>query len=196
VSQSWKSARGFVPKRNKWFKLALRACASSSARAIRRQKARAFASAGSPPAHGRRNEYEGEKRMRSASSKNNSAKSAGTAPRTVDEYLSRVPQPARGTLRKIRAAIRSVMPPDATETISYRIPAFAFKGPLLWYAAFSDHCSLFPTAAVIEKFKNELKGYVISKGTIQFPVDRPLPATLIRKLAKARIAQETQKKQR
>ena len=88
------------------------------------------------------------------------------------------------------------MPPDATETISYRIPAFAFKGPLLWYAAFSDHCSLFPTAAVIEKFKNELKGYVISKGTIQFPVDRPLPATLIRKLAKARIAQETQKKQR
>ena len=125
--------------------------------------------------------------MRSASSKNNSAKSAGTAPRTVDEYLSRVPQPARGTLRKIRAAIRSVMPPDATETISYGIPAFRYQGMLGWYAAFSNHCSFFPTAAVIRAFRDELKGHTVKKGTIHFTAEKPLAMGLIRKLVRARV---------
>jgi uncharacterized protein YdhG (YjbR/CyaY superfamily) len=111
------------------------------------------------------------------------------APKNVDEYLAGVPEPARGTLNKIRAAIRSAVPAQATETISYGMPAFKYKGVLVWFAAFSDHCSLFPTAAVIEALKNELKGYATSKGTIQFPTDNPLPVALVKKLVKARVAQ-------
>jgi uncharacterized protein YdhG (YjbR/CyaY superfamily) len=110
-------------------------------------------------------------------------------PKSVDEYLAGVPEPARSTLTKMRAVIRAAVPPEATETISYRIPAIRYKGMLLWFAAFSDHCSLFPTAAVIQAFKNELKGFQTSKGTIHFPVDKPLPAALVKKLVKARVAQ-------
>ena len=117
-------------------------------------------------------------------------------PKNVDEYIAGVPEPARGTLIKMRAAIRSAAPPEATETISYRIPAFKYKGVLVWFAAFSNHCSLFPTAAVIEAFKNELKGFSTSKGTIHFPTDKPLPTALIKKLVKARIAQSEHKKLR
>jgi uncharacterized protein YdhG (YjbR/CyaY superfamily) len=112
-----------------------------------------------------------------------------TAPKNTDEYLARVPEPARGTLKKIRAAIRSAVPTEATEGISYGMPAFKHKGVLVWFAAFSKHCSLFPTASVIEAFKSELKGFTLSKGTIQFPVDKPIPAALVRKLVKARVAQ-------
>lgn len=97
-------------------------------------------------------------------------------------------------LQKMRATIRSAVPPQATETISYRIPAIKYNGTLVWFAAFSDHCSLFPTASTLEAFKQELKGYVISKGTIQFPLGRPLPTALIRKIVKARVAQNQAKK--
>ena len=69
----------------------------------------------------------------------------------------------------MRATIRSAVPPDAIEIISYGIPAFKDRRVLVWYAAFSNHCSLFPTAAVIEKFKNELNGFSTPKGTIHFP---------------------------
>jgi uncharacterized protein YdhG (YjbR/CyaY superfamily) len=110
------------------------------------------------------------------------------APKNIDEYLARVPEPARDNLSKMRAAIRSVVPPQATETISYGIPAFKHNGVLVWFAAFSDHCSLFPTASVIEAFKNDLKGFTTSKGTIHFPIDKPLPTALIKKLVKARVA--------
>src|SRR4030088_1765093 len=118
------------------------------------------------------------------------------APKSVDEYLAGVPEPARGTLKKIRAAIRSAVPRETTEAISYGIPAFKYKGSLVWFAAFSNHCSLFPTASVIEAFKNELKGLSTSKGTIQFPTDKPLPVALVKKLVKARIAQNESKKRR
>ncbi len=115
----------------------------------------------------------------------------------VDEYLARVPEPARTTLNKVRAAIRSAVPAEATETISYRMPTFKYKGPLLGFAAFSDHCSLFPMSpAVIEAFKNELKGFHTSKGTIRFPVDKPPSAALVKKLVKARIAENERRKQR
>ncbi|MBZ5530107.1 MAG: DUF1801 domain-containing protein [Acidobacteriia bacterium] len=117
-----------------------------------------------------------------------------TSPKTVAEYSAGVPQPARGALSKIRAAIRAVVPPEATETISYGIPAFKHKRVLVWFAAFSDHCSLFPTAAVIEAFKDELKGFSTSKGTIHFPLEKPVPVALIKKLVKARVAQEKSKK--
>jgi uncharacterized protein YdhG (YjbR/CyaY superfamily) len=134
--------------------------------------------------------------MATASVKNQSAKAASAAPRDVDEYFAGVPEPARSTLHEMRAAIRSAVPPEATEAISYKIPVFQYNGPLLWYAAFSDHCSLFPTAAIIAAFKKELKAYTTSKGTIHFPLDKPLPTTLLRKLVKARVAQQLQKKQR
>lgn len=110
------------------------------------------------------------------------------APKTVDAYLAHVPQPARGTLNKLRATIQSAVPPGTTEVISYGIPAFHYKGPLVWYAAFAKHCSFFPTASVIDRFQNELEGFRTSKGTIQFPVDKPLPAALVKKMVKARIA--------
>jgi uncharacterized protein YdhG (YjbR/CyaY superfamily) len=97
-------------------------------------------------------------------------------------------------LNTIRAAIRSAVPRGSTEIISYGIPAFKYKRVLVWFAAFSDHCSLFPTASVVEAFKNELKGYSTSKGTIQFPTDQPLPTTLVKKLVKARVAQNESKK--
>lgn len=115
------------------------------------------------------------------------AKIEGT-PKTVDEYLARLPEPARSTLNKVRAAIRSAAPAGATEVISYQIPAFKHKRVLIWYAAFSDHCSLFPTASVIAKFKDELKGYSTSKGTIHFPTDKPLPGALLKRMVKARVA--------
>jgi len=92
--------------------------------------------------------------------------------------------------------IRSVVPPEATETISYRIPAFKYGEVLIWFAAFSDHCSLFPTAAVIEAFKKELAPYRTSKGTIHFPTDEPLPTPLLKKMVKARVAHVENKKKR
>jgi len=118
------------------------------------------------------------------------------APKNVDEYLAGVPEPTHSTLNKIRAAIRSAVPPEATETISYRMPAFKYHGVLVWFAAFSNHCSFFPTASVVEAFKNELKGFSISKGTIQFPLDKPLPASLVKKMVKLRVAQNESKKRR
>lgn len=108
---------------------------------------------------------------------------------TVDEYSACVPGPARTMLEKMRVMIRSVVPKEAVEVISYGIPAFRKEKIIVWYAAFSDHCSLFPTAAVIEEFKDELKNYAISKGTIQFPLDKPLPSALIKRIVKARLAE-------
>jgi uncharacterized protein YdhG (YjbR/CyaY superfamily) len=99
-------------------------------------------------------------------------------------------------LQQIRDAIRSVAPPEATEVISYKIPAFRHKKVLVWYAAFSNHCSLFPTAAVVERFKDELRGYSTSKGTIHFPLDKPIPVPLIKRMVKARVAESESKKQR
>ena len=84
--------------------------------------------------------------------------------------------------------------PKATETISYGIPALKYNGVLVWFAAFSSHCSLFPTASVIEAFKDELKGFTTSKGTIQFPTDKPLPAALVKRLVRERVRQNESKK--
>jgi uncharacterized protein YdhG (YjbR/CyaY superfamily) len=115
-------------------------------------------------------------------------------PRNVDEYLACVSEPAFSMLNEMRTAIRSAVPPAATETISYGMPAFRHQEVLVWFAAFSDHCSLFPTASVIEAYKKELQGFYTSKGTIHFPTDKPLPVALIKKLVKARVAQVEGKK--
>ena len=134
-------------------------------------------------------------KRRESGNRRPAAKGVG-APKDIDEYLARVSEPARSTLERVRAAIRSAAPASATETISYRIPAFKYKGMLMWFAAFSDHCSLFPTASILVMFKKELKGFSTSKGTIQFPIDKPPPAGLIRKMVKARVAQIESKNRR
>jgi len=109
---------------------------------------------------------------------------------TIDEYLAVVPEPARTTLEKMRAAIRSAVP-EAAEGISYGMPTFKYRGKgLVAIAAFKKHCSLFPmSGAVIEKFKDELEGFHTSKGTLQFPAEKPLSATLMKKIIKARMAE-------
>lgn len=135
--------------------------------------------------------------MRKAKSGGRRGKAKGRgAVKSVDEYFADVPEPARSMLTEMRTVIRSEVPAEATEVISYGIPAFKHNGVVVWYAAFSDHCSLFPTAAVIEAFKKELKGFATSKGTIHFPTDKPLPTALLRKLVKARVAQTESKKRR
>lgn len=123
-------------------------------------------------------------------------RSDGVVPRTVDEYLACVPEPARGTLAAVRATIRAVVPPETAEVISYGMPTFKYQGVVLHYAAFARHCSLFPGPGVIEACQEELAGYKTSKGTIQFPVDQPPPAKLLKKIAKLRIAENAKKKQR
>lgn len=113
---------------------------------------------------------------------------SGKAAKTVDEYLASAPEPARSTLQHIRKVIKSVVPKETTEVISYGIPMFKFNGMLVGYAAFAKHCSLFPTGSgVIEKFAKELEGYRTSRGTIQFPSDKPLPDALVKKIVKQRV---------
>lgn len=112
-----------------------------------------------------------------------------TAPaRDVDEYLAGVPKEARATLEKLRKTIKAAAP-MASEGISYQMPMYKHHGMLVGFAAFKDHCSIFPGAAVMDAHKEELKRYSTSKGTIRFPVNKPLPATLVKKLVKARIAE-------
>jgi uncharacterized protein YdhG (YjbR/CyaY superfamily) len=106
----------------------------------------------------------------------------------VEAYLAKVPEPARSTLEKMRAMIRAAAPAEATECLSYGIPAFRYKGGLVGYAAFKKHCSFFPMqASLIDEMQEELKGYRTSKGTLQFAVDKPLPAALVKKMVKARV---------
>lgn len=109
----------------------------------------------------------------------------------VDDYLAIVPEDARAALEKLRRTIRAAAP-KADECISYGMPAYKYHGPLVYFAAFKDHCSFFP-GGLVEKFKSDLKGYPISKGTIRFSVDKPLPATLVKKIVKARIAQNLER---
>jgi uncharacterized protein YdhG (YjbR/CyaY superfamily) len=109
----------------------------------------------------------------------------------IDEYLARVPEPALSTLKKVRAAIRAAVPKETTEALSYGIPTFKYKGNLVAFAAFKKHCSLFPMSyAVTKAFKRELEDFTVSKGTIRFPLDKPLPVAVLKKIVKARVAEK------
>ena len=110
------------------------------------------------------------------------------AANTVDGYLAALPEEARATLEKIRKAIKAAAP-KATEVISYQMPMYKHHGMLVGFAAFKDHCSFFPGAKPVATYKDELKAYETSKGTIRFPIGKPLPAALVKKLVKARIAE-------
>lgn len=122
-----------------------------------------------------------------------SAKKTKSAPGDIGEYLAGIPTPCRKAFSALRSAIRSAVPRDSVEIISYGIPAFKHDRVLVWFAAFSNHCSLFPTSSIIEQFKSELKEFSTSKGTIHFPIDRPIPTRLVKKLVKARVAQTANK---
>jgi len=115
---------------------------------------------------------------------------------TVDDYFARLPDSARSGLRQLRQVIRSAVPRESTEVISYRIPAFRHGDILVWYAAFANHVSLFPGGSVLTTFGDELKKFKTSKGTIQFPLDAPLPIGLIKRIVKARVAEVQEKKRR
>ena len=122
------------------------------------------------------------------------AKSAGDGTAAVEAYLARVPEPARTTLEKLRATIRTAAPKDAAECISYGMPAFRYKGALVAYAAFKQHCSFFPmSASMLDDFADDVMSYRTAKGTLQFPQDRPLPAALVKKMVKARVEQNERK---
>ena len=110
-------------------------------------------------------------------------------PQTIDEYLARLSHEKRAALEKLRRGIKSAAP-KAEECISYQIPGFRLGGRLLVaFGAAANHCAFYPGAFPVEAHKDELKAYDTSKGTIRFQADSPLPATLVRKLVKTRIAE-------
>ena len=118
-----------------------------------------------------------------------------TSPGVVDAYLARIPEPARTTLEKVRAAIRAAAPKDAIEAFSYGMPVFHHQGLLVGFGATRKHCALYVMSiAVMRDLADQLTGYDTSKGTIRFPGDKPLPATLIRKIVKARVAENQARK--
>ena len=120
--------------------------------------------------------------------------SPAAKPQTIDEYLAPLSDEKRAALEKLRSDIRAAAP-QAQECISYQIPAFRLGGRLLVaFGAATNHCAFYPGALPVEAHKDELKAYKTSKGTIRFQADRPLPATLVRKLVKTRIAERAPRK--
>ena len=108
---------------------------------------------------------------------------------TVADYLKAVPPAPRALLKKVRQTIKAAAP-KATETISYGIPGYKHHGMLVYFAAFKDHCSLFGVGTrLMEKHKKALARFKMSKGTIQFTVDHPIPLALVRTLVRARVAE-------
>src|SRR5207245_3747002 len=118
--------------------------------------------------------------------RNTGAKSAPA--KDVDEYLAGVPKEARATLEKLRQTIKNAAP-MASESISYQMPMYKHHGMVIGFAAFKDHCSSFPGAAVMAAHKKELKQYDTSKSNTRFPANKPLPDPLVTKPVASRLAQ-------
>jgi uncharacterized protein YdhG (YjbR/CyaY superfamily) len=114
------------------------------------------------------------------------------APTTIDVYIRTFPKTVQVKLQQLRRIVAKAAP-GAEERISYRMPAFFLNGVLVYFAAFTKHIGLYPTSSGIEAFKNELTGYKSSKGAVQFPLDEPLPADLIRRMVRFRVKENTRK---
>jgi len=116
--------------------------------------------------------------------------STNLKPKTIDEYLAGVNADHRGVLEKLRKVIHAVAP-KAEECISYGIPAFRLNGrSLVFFGAWANHCAFYPgSSATLKKFWNELRDFQTSKGTLRFSPDKPVPVALVKKLLKARIAE-------
>jgi uncharacterized protein YdhG (YjbR/CyaY superfamily) len=113
-------------------------------------------------------------------------------PKNIDEYICGFPPGVQEILKRIRAIVRQAAP-EAKEAIKYRMPTFVFHGNLVHFAAFQKHVGFYPTPSAIEAFSNGLAGYHSAKGSIQFPLDKPVPFSLVRKLVQFRV-KETRKK--
>lgn len=113
-------------------------------------------------------------------------KTAQGSPRSVDEYIAGFPHDVRETLEQIRTAIKKAAP-DAKEAIKYRIPTFILNENLLHFAAFKNHVGFYPTPSAIEKFKDELSSYESARGSVRFPLDKPIPLSVIRKIVTFRV---------
>ena len=117
-----------------------------------------------------------------------------TAPKSIDDYLSSVPGPHKKMLQNLRKKIKKLVP-EAEETISYQIPTFKLNGRMLVaFAAFKNHCSLFPATDIRAVASEELKGFKGGKGTLQFTADNPIPDALLEKIVRLRIGETTKKK--
>ncbi len=113
-------------------------------------------------------------------------KAGRTEPTTIDEYIAGLPPDVQAVLEKVRATIRQAAP-GAEETIKYRMPTFTLNGNLVHFAAFKEHIGFYPVPTGIEAFKQELSVYKMGKGSIQFPLDRPIPFQLIGKIVRFRV---------
>ena len=113
--------------------------------------------------------------------------------RTIDEYIATFPKDIQTILEKLRQAIRESAP-NAKEAISYQMPAFKLNGNLVYFAAFKNHISFFPTSSAIEAFKEKLSPYELSKGTVRFPINEPIPFNLIKEMVKSRVRENLGKK--
>jgi uncharacterized protein YdhG (YjbR/CyaY superfamily) len=113
--------------------------------------------------------------------------------RDIDEYISFHPESVRMQLETLRQTIRKAAP-KAEEVISYQMPAFKFHGMLVYFAAYKTHIGFYPTGSGIASFKKELDKYETSKGTVRFPIDKPLPLGLIGKMVKFRVKENFEKK--
>ena len=107
---------------------------------------------------------------------------------SIDEYIALFPEEIQKKLRELRETIKTSAP-DAEERISYQIPTFALKGNLVHFAAYKKHIGFYPTSSAVRAFKHELSIYEGGKGTVRFPIDKPLPLKLISKIVKFRIAE-------
>jgi uncharacterized protein YdhG (YjbR/CyaY superfamily) len=113
--------------------------------------------------------------------------------KTTDEYIASFPQNVQVVLQQVRQAIKEVAP-KAQEVISYSMPAFKQKGILVWFAAFKNHIGFFPKVSAVEAFKEQLSDYQTSKGTIRFPLDKPIPIRLVKEIVKFRVKEDQSEK--
>jgi uncharacterized protein YdhG (YjbR/CyaY superfamily) len=113
-------------------------------------------------------------------------------PTTIDEYIEQFPPDVQQILGKIRATIHEAAP-QAVEKISYQMPSFYLKGNLVWFGVHKHHIGFYPTGSGIEAFKEKLSAYKWAKGTVQFPLDQPIPYELIGEIVKFRVAQNLRK---